>query len=251
VSAGSRLRSHFLLFEFGRRLGLAPEQAGLLLLPQPVAVALDVDGRGVMQQPVEDGRGDDLVVEDLAPVREALVAGDDEAGPLLATDQESEEEASLRPREGQVAELVEDEHAGIGELLEGPVLRFSWRARTSRPIRLSRVRKMYGMARLDGLDPDGRWRGGSCRPRAGPAGRRSQRVRRSSDRPAHGPACGRSRRLRTGLVDPRDPKDLARSMENHVLLERVAILFLATLPVYAGGQAVFGFADVRQMVPTL
>jgi hypothetical protein len=108
-----------------------------------------------MQQPVEDGRGDDLVVEDLAPVREALVAGDDEAGPLLATDQESEEEASLRPREGQVAELVEDEHAGIGELLEGPVERFSWRARTSRPIRLSRVRKRYGMARLDGLDPDG------------------------------------------------------------------------------------------------
>jgi len=42
-------------------------------------------------------------------------------------------------------------------------------------------------------------------------------------------------------------------IENHAFLERVAILFLATLPVYAGGRpgrAVSGLAFVRQMVPT-
>ena len=61
-SPDSRLCSHLL---FGiDQLGLAPEQTGLLLLPQPVALALDVDGRGVMEQPVEDRRGQDLVVED-------------------------------------------------------------------------------------------------------------------------------------------------------------------------------------------
>lgn len=59
---------------------LAPEQAGLLLLPQPVAVALDIDGRGVMEQAVEAG----------------LLAG-----------------------QRQVAELVQDEDPGIGELLQG------------------------------------------------------------------------------------------------------------------------------------
>ena len=121
MSAGSRLGSHLLLVELGRGLGLAPEQAGLLLLPQAVAVALDVDGRGVMEQPVEDGRGEDLVVEDLPPVHEALVAGDDEARPLVAPDQEPEEEARLFAGQRQVAELVQDEDPGIGELLQGPV----------------------------------------------------------------------------------------------------------------------------------
>ena len=40
------------LLRFGPGSGLA-EQAGLALLLEPVALALDVDGRGVMQQPVQ------------------------------------------------------------------------------------------------------------------------------------------------------------------------------------------------------
>src|SRR5688572_26822681 len=57
MSAESRLGSN-LLVEVDRRLGLVPEQAGLLLLlPGPVAVALEVDGGGVMEQPVQDGEG--------------------------------------------------------------------------------------------------------------------------------------------------------------------------------------------------
>jgi len=63
-SPGSRFRSHPLL-ELDRRLGLAPEQAGLLLLPQPVTVPLDVHGGGVTEEPVQDGGGEDLLVEDL------------------------------------------------------------------------------------------------------------------------------------------------------------------------------------------
>jgi hypothetical protein len=58
------------------------------------------------------------------------------------------------------------------------------------------------------------------------------------------------RRLRTGLVDPRNPKDVAPSMENHVLFEGVAILCSRDS---AGGprRASSGFGGVRQMVPTL
>jgi hypothetical protein len=61
------------------------QEPRLALRLQPVALALDVDRRRVMEQAVEDRRGQDLVVEDLTPVQEALVAGEDEARPLVLT----------------------------------------------------------------------------------------------------------------------------------------------------------------------
>jgi hypothetical protein len=53
-------------------LGRRPSRLAFLL-PQPIALALDVDRRGVVQQAVEDRRGQDLVVEDVVPVGEALL----------------------------------------------------------------------------------------------------------------------------------------------------------------------------------
>jgi len=38
-----------------------------------VAVPLDVDDPAMMQQPVEDGRGDHRVTEEFLPIREAFV----------------------------------------------------------------------------------------------------------------------------------------------------------------------------------
>ena len=61
----------------------AGQQAGLALLLEPVALALDVDDRRVVQQPVEDRRGDDLVAEDVAPAGEALVRGDEDRAALI------------------------------------------------------------------------------------------------------------------------------------------------------------------------
>jgi len=58
---------------------LCGDDTGLLFILEPVAFALDVDGGGVMEQPVEDGRGDDVVGEDRAPVAIALVGGQDDA----------------------------------------------------------------------------------------------------------------------------------------------------------------------------
>lgn len=52
-----------------------------------VTVALDDYGRGMVQQAIEDCRGQDLVSEDFAPVDAALVARHHEAGPLVAADQ--------------------------------------------------------------------------------------------------------------------------------------------------------------------
>ena len=119
MSFGSRLGSH--LLKLAGWLGLAPEQAGLLLLPQSVTVALDVDGHGVVQQAVEDRRGQDLVVEDLPPVDEALVARHDQARPLVAEDQQPEEETGLLAGERKVRELIEDQDPRVAELLQDPL----------------------------------------------------------------------------------------------------------------------------------
>ncbi len=47
----------------------------------------------MIQEPVEDGGGQDLVVEDLSQVGKALVGCDDEGCPFVTADQEPEEQA--------------------------------------------------------------------------------------------------------------------------------------------------------------
>jgi len=58
----------FILFS----LGLSDEP-GLNLFPETIRVALDVNRRRVMENPVENGRGDDRIGEDLVPLAEAAV----------------------------------------------------------------------------------------------------------------------------------------------------------------------------------
>ncbi len=48
-----------------------------------VAATADVDDDGVVDEAVDDGGGDDLVSEDLAPVREATIRGEDDGRRLL------------------------------------------------------------------------------------------------------------------------------------------------------------------------
>src|SRR5258708_19712691 len=58
----------------GTSRGLRPflsarwHQAGLTAILQPVALPANVDGRRVMQQPVQDRCGDDRITEDRSPV---------------------------------------------------------------------------------------------------------------------------------------------------------------------------------------
>ena len=61
---------------------MGAEEAGVPFLPEPVALAADVEHVAVVQQPVQDGRGDDGVAEKLAPLAEALVGSQDDAAPL-------------------------------------------------------------------------------------------------------------------------------------------------------------------------
>lgn len=53
----------------------------------------------MMQKPIQDRRGQDWIIEDLVPFREALVAGHNQTPPFIAADQQLEEQAGLLPRE--------------------------------------------------------------------------------------------------------------------------------------------------------
>jgi len=52
---------------------LPGQQAGLEFFFEAIAFALDADRDGVVQHPVEDGAGDDLVAEGFSPVRIGLI----------------------------------------------------------------------------------------------------------------------------------------------------------------------------------
>jgi len=94
-------------------LGLsAAEEPGALLLPQAVALPVDVQDMAVMQQPVQDGGGDDHIPQHLAPFGETLVGCQDDAPPLVAGRDEGEKCCGRLAVVGPDAELVNDEHLG-------------------------------------------------------------------------------------------------------------------------------------------
>src|SRR5260370_39855723 len=55
------------------------EDAGTLLVFEPVALTADVDRGRVVEQSVEDGGGGNFVTEDSTPLGGILVLGDDDA----------------------------------------------------------------------------------------------------------------------------------------------------------------------------
>src|SRR6266542_2446789 len=87
----------------GRSGGNAAEVAAF----EPVAVALEGDDGGVVDQPVDHGGSDHVVAEDLAPAAERLVGGDDQAGAFVAGGDELEEQVGGLGLEGDVADLVD------------------------------------------------------------------------------------------------------------------------------------------------
>jgi hypothetical protein len=76
---------------------------------EAVAVALEGDDLGVVDGAVDHRGGDHVVAEDLAPAAKRLVAGDDQAGALVAGRDQLEEQAGGLRLEGDVADLVDDQ----------------------------------------------------------------------------------------------------------------------------------------------
>lgn len=74
---------------------------------ESVAGAVDTDGVAVAQEAVQDGGGEDVVAEDVAPFGEALVAGDDHAAAFVAAADELEDHVRFGVGERQVADFVD------------------------------------------------------------------------------------------------------------------------------------------------
>ena len=88
------------------------------VLTHPVAAAADVDDVTVVQEPIDECGGHDLVAQDLAPLLEPFVGREHGGCALVAAVDELEEEHRAGLADGQVADLVDDQERGIGEDFE-------------------------------------------------------------------------------------------------------------------------------------
>ena len=88
------------------------------MLPHAVAVAPDVDDVAVVEQPIDERGGHDLVAEDVPSLLEALVGGEDDGADLVAPVDELEEEGDAGAGDGDVSDLVDDPQRRVGEDLE-------------------------------------------------------------------------------------------------------------------------------------
>lgn len=87
-----------------------------------VAVALQLDDVGVIQQAVHGRAGEEGVAEEGVPLLNGPVAGDDGRPALVATSDDLVEVVGLVVAEGAESEVVEDEEVGTGEAEEASVV---------------------------------------------------------------------------------------------------------------------------------
>ena len=85
---------------------------------EPIAVALQADDLGVVDQAVDHGGGNGGVPEHLAPAPEGPIGGDQHRGPLVAGRHQLEEQVGRLGLEGDVAHFVDDEEGVAPEAAE-------------------------------------------------------------------------------------------------------------------------------------
>ena len=87
----------------------------------PVGFAVEPDDASVMDDAVDDGGSHVAVAEHVAPSAELEVRGEDDVPPFVAVRDDPEQETGTVDVDGQVAEFVDDEQAGLADCLEFPV----------------------------------------------------------------------------------------------------------------------------------
>ncbi len=100
----------------GCRCRCGPEQPRATLLAQPVAIAANGQHVAVVQQAVQDGGRHDLVAQHRAPVAHGAIGGEQDAAALVAAADQLEQQVRRRGFERQIAELVDDQQPGLGQL---------------------------------------------------------------------------------------------------------------------------------------
>ena len=76
------------------------------VLPQAVAGAFDLHDDGVVQQPVEQGGGDNGIAEHLAPFSEAAVRGQDHGAAFVASVDQLKEQVAPAGHDREIADLI-------------------------------------------------------------------------------------------------------------------------------------------------
>ena len=84
------------------------------VLAEAIAGSLDLYDLGVVEQAVEQRGGDDLVAEDVAPLAEAAVGGEDHGAALISSVDELEEQIGAAWSDREVADLVDDQQGIAG-----------------------------------------------------------------------------------------------------------------------------------------
>src|SRR5512132_2723749 len=98
-----------------RRSGAEVFRDEVGVLAKAIARPLDLEDDGVMEEPIEQRRGDDRVAEDVAPFGEAAVGGEDHRPLFVAGIDQLEEQVAAAGDDRQVADLVDDEQRGAAE----------------------------------------------------------------------------------------------------------------------------------------
>ena len=101
------------------RRALSQHELTLELVFHPEALAFDDDRVGMMQQPIEDCRGQGAVmVEDRGPLLKSTVGGNDERPLFIAQADHLEEQIGACLVNRQIAEFIEDEQGRFGVFFE-------------------------------------------------------------------------------------------------------------------------------------
>ena len=77
------------------------------MLAQSIRGALDFDDDGVMEEAVEQSGGEDVVADDVAPVPEAAIGGEDEGALFVPCVDELEEQGCPAGLKGQIADFID------------------------------------------------------------------------------------------------------------------------------------------------
>src|SRR5215203_2362214 len=124
------------------------------MLAKPVARSFDLNDTGVVKQAIEKRGGDHRIPEDIAPLSEATVRGQDHRTALVAGVDELEEQVAPAGDDREVADLVDDEQGRAAEEADSlPELALPFRLGEHRDD-ISQCREVDTAPSLYGLDAE-------------------------------------------------------------------------------------------------
>ena len=90
-------------------------------LAEPVALAVHLEDVAMMGQPVQQGRRHAFALEDLAPLAERQIAGEQQTGPFIPIRKDLEQQLGAGAAEREVSQLITDQQIHPIELAQEAV----------------------------------------------------------------------------------------------------------------------------------